>query len=122
MKDFIKDAGYLFLSIILILNTWSIALMFKQSEQINILKNQISILQGLNKQNETYTNTKLQIITKEIMTPSELAQYLNIDIQEVYKSIIENQSSNAPYFKVGDEYRFSKKAIDEWLKTAKQVK
>lgn len=122
MKDFIKNAGYLFLSIILILNAWSIALLFKQSEQINILKNQISILQALDKQNETYTNTKSQIITKEIMTPSELAQYLNIDIQDVYKSIIENQSANAPYFKVGNEYRFSKQAIDEWLKTAKQIK
>jgi excisionase family DNA binding protein len=122
MRDYIKNAGYFFLSVILVLNIWSIALMCKQSKKINILQNQVSILQGINKQNEIYTNTKPQIITKEIMTPSELAQYLNIDIQEVYKSIIENQSSNAPYFKVGNEYRFSKQAIDEWLKAAKEVK
>lgn len=52
----------------------------------------------------------------EIMSPSDLSKYLNIGIDDVYR-LIEDKKYNLPYVKINSEYRISKNAINEWLKT-----
>ena len=52
---------------------------------------------------------------KEVFTPSELAQYLNIEMSKIY-DMIDMKDSRLPYVNVDGEYRFGKEAIDEWMK------
>lgn len=52
---------------------------------------------------------------KEVFTPTELAEYLNIKLDQVY-DMIDFPGVGLPYICVDGEYRFGKEAIDEWLK------
>jgi excisionase family DNA binding protein len=47
-----------------------------------------------------------------ILTVETLAQYLQVDVSWVYKSVSLN---SIPFFKVGKYTRFHKKKIDEWI-------
>jgi excisionase family DNA binding protein len=49
-----------------------------------------------------------------IMTVSELANYLRLHEQTVYKMAKEGR---VPAYKVGNRWRFRKGVIDEWLLT-----
>lgn len=55
-------------------------------------------------------------MTKEIMDIKELANYLGFSETKIYR-LVEN--GNIPFARIGRQYRFTKKAIDEWL--AKQA-
>jgi excisionase family DNA binding protein len=70
-----------------------------------------------NSQNRTQQN----IVTKEkeVFTPTELAEYMNIGLNQVY-DLIDAPGAGLPYINVGGEYRFGKEAIDDWLKGHKQ--
>ena len=50
---------------------------------------------------------------KQLFSESELASYLGLVEDELYKLISKDQS--VPFIKIEDEVYYPKKAIDEWL-------
>jgi len=50
---------------------------------------------------------------KEILTAKEVAEYLNIHPLTVHKYAREGK---IPAFKIGTDWRFSKKYIERWIK------
>ena len=48
----------------------------------------------------------------EVLTLPELAAYLRVPVDELLKLVIENK---IPAQKIGDEWRFLKRAVDVWL-------
>ena len=48
----------------------------------------------------------------EVMTVEQLAQYLNVSVTTIYKLTNEGK---IPGTKVGNQWRFRKEKIDEWL-------
>lgn len=57
--------------------------------------------------------------TKEVMTPSELAKFMNIEMSLVYDMTASD--STMPYIEINGEYRFSKAAIEKWMETKKVI-
>lgn len=57
---------------------------------------------------------------KEVMSPSELAKYMNIEMVVVYD--MANKDSTMPYIEVNGEYRFNKAAIEKWMETRNVIK
>lgn len=55
------------------------------------------------------------------MTPTELAEYLDIDIKEVYTLWIDDPLSELPFINVKGEIRFSKTAVDEYLSSGVKI-
>ncbi len=51
-------------------------------------------------------------MTKEIMTIEELAEYLRTGVATIYKL---SQEGKIPASKVGNQWRFRKEKINEWL-------
>lgn len=51
----------------------------------------------------------------EILTLEEVARYLKLKPQTVYKWVQENQ---IPAAKLGKEWRFRKRMLDEWIDSA----
>jgi excisionase family DNA binding protein len=51
-------------------------------------------------------------VVRDVMTIAELAQYLNISPDTAYKYAAEKF---LPAFKLGNRWRFSRKAIDAWI-------
>jgi excisionase family DNA binding protein len=56
--------------------------------------------------------TKNRLITLP-MTANELAACLRIHVSTVYRMV---KSAQVPYLRIGGNYRFSREAIDEWMK------
>jgi len=54
----------------------------------------------------------------EIMTVKELAEYLKLNFQTVYKKV---QCGEIPGSKIGRGWRFQKAIIDRWLTEEKSV-
>lgn len=54
----------------------------------------------------------------EIMTVKELAEYLKLNYQTVYKKV---QKGEIPGSKIGRGWRFQKSVIDRWLSEEKAV-
>lgn len=52
---------------------------------------------------------------KEVMAPTDLAKYLDIELNKVYE--LATRDNNMPYVMINGEYRFSKAAIDKWMET-----
>lgn len=99
------------LIVIMILSNYSTK--FNNIEyRLSMLSSSISTID--NKVSNTKTPAKEQT-QSDIMTPTELSNYLKISIDKVYKSIIENPNSKFPHMKIDGEVRFSKKAIDEYM-------
>lgn len=48
----------------------------------------------------------------EIMTVKQVAEYLQIDIQSIYKMA---QRDKIPCAKIAGQWRFKKSILDEWL-------
>ena len=51
-------------------------------------------------------------MTNEIMTVEQLAKYLNVGVTTIYKLA---NDGKIPDTKVGNQWRFRKEKIDEWL-------
>lgn len=49
---------------------------------------------------------------KEIMTPHEAAEYLNLHVRTIYRLA---KNGKLPGHKVGRSWRFRKDALDKWL-------
>lgn len=75
---------------------------------VNDLENNIDDL--LNKNNSEGNKDEL---TKDVISPSELAEYLDIPIAKVY-----GFADKIPHIRIENEYRFNKKAVEEWMITS----
>jgi len=51
---------------------------------------------------------------KEIMTPHEAAEYLNLNVRTIYRLA---KNGTLPGHKVGKRWRFKKDVLDTWLST-----
>lgn len=96
----------------LTLNIATLVLLKNQSNRIDLIT---SLTNEINNRGINILNNVNNVETKDIMAPTELAEYLDIDIKEIYKLIIDNPDSEFPYIKINGEVRFSKKAIDEYI-------
>jgi excisionase family DNA binding protein len=47
-----------------------------------------------------------------IMTVNEIAQYLRVHATTIYRLLKENR---VPAFRVGSDWRFSRRAVDRWM-------
>ena len=56
----------------------------------------------------------------QIFTPTELAEYLRITLDQVY-GMIDAPDATIPYTCIDGEYRFSKEAIDVWIQEGKVI-
>jgi excisionase family DNA binding protein len=50
----------------------------------------------------------------EIMTAHEVAQFLKLHIETVYRFVAEGR---LPFFRLGSDLRFRRKEIERWIKT-----
>ena len=50
---------------------------------------------------------------EQLLTLEQVAKYLNVDKFTVYRLISDRE---LPAFKVGNQWRFNKKLIENWLK------
>lgn len=50
---------------------------------------------------------------EQLLTLEQVAEYLNVDKFTVYRLLAEKQ---LPAFKVGNQWRFKRKLIENWLK------
>ena len=55
------------------------------------------------------------IISKEIMTTKEVAQYLSIHPLTAHKYA---RAGKIPAFKIGTDWRFHKKSLEKWIHQA----
>lgn len=55
---------------------------------------------------------------EQLLTLEQVAEYLNVDKFTVYRLLSEKQ---LPGFKVGNQWRFKKKLIENWLKKNSNV-
>lgn len=76
----------------------------------------ISLIHSISSKANVVQNTVNSEKLKDVFTPTELADYLNIHIDIVY-DMIENPEAKLPFVCIDGEYRFSRSAIDEWLKS-----
>jgi len=58
-------------------------------------------------------------MSDEIMTVKELAGYLKLNHQTIYKKV---QKDEIPASKIGRSWRFQKSVIDRWLSEQRVVK
>jgi len=58
-------------------------------------------------------------MTEEIMTIEECAKYLKTSVSTIYRLA---QQGKIPATKVGNQWRFQKKKIDEWLEKGGNLK
>jgi excisionase family DNA binding protein len=58
-------------------------------------------------------------MANEIMTVEQLAKYLNVGVTPIYKLA---NDGKIPGTKVGNQWRFRKEKIDEWLDKGGKVK
>ena len=107
------------LAISIVLNLIAITTLSGYSTKFNNIEHRLNTLSNyigsMNNKVSTTIQPDKPKIQNDIMTPSELATYLKIDIDKVYRLIIENPNSKFPCTKFNGEVRFSKNAIDEYM-------
>jgi len=59
-------------------------------------------------------NGSLKKAAPEVMTVKQAAEYLQLNIQVLYRYI---RGGSVPVSKVGNSLRFQKSVLDEWLRT-----
>ena len=97
----------------LTINVTCLILIKKQSSRIDLIASLASDIN--NKVLRSIPNNENVVEAKDIMTPTEFAEYFDIDIKEIYKLVIDNPDSEFPYININGEVRFSKKAIEEYM-------
>jgi len=78
-----------------------------------------SSIQNIANNSNPYLQPSTPEEIKEVMSPLELAKYLNIEMSLVYN--IASKDTTMPYIEINGEYRFSKAAIDKWMETRKII-
>ena len=56
------------------------------------------------------------MVSNELMTTKELAQYLQLDRMTIYKLL---KTGDIPANRVGHQWRFFRSDIDEWIRSKK---
>lgn len=109
----------------LTLNAAILLLLKNQSDRIDFIANLTNQINQKVSQNTVTIGdsdtSKVKDEAKDIMTPSELAEYLNVDFNDIYKLIIENPESDFPYIKLNGEVRFSKEAVLEYMREGNKI-
>lgn len=120
--NFLKQNFLLLIILIILIINFSI-LSDIQSNYNNLRSQNVFLQSSIDNLRNNYPNqTQAASPTKpakEVMTPLDLAQYLGIEISQVYN--IANADRTMPYIMVNNEYRFSKAAIDKWMETRKSI-
>lgn len=113
------------LVVLMSLNAAALFLLKNQSERIDFIANLANQINQKVSQStvtiETSDTSKVKEKAKDIMTPSELAEYLNVDFNDIYKLIIDNPESDFPYIKLNGEVRFSKEAVLEYMSEGNKI-
>lgn len=78
-----------------------------------------SIIQNTSNNSNYYEQQNQAQEVKEVMSPLDLAKYLDIEMSQVYD--MATSDSTMPYIEINSEYRFSKAAIDKWMETRKII-
>ena len=55
----------------------------------------------------------VQVMQENLLSADEVASYLKVDKFTVYRLVAQKK---IPAFKVGNQWRFKKKMIDDWLR------
>jgi len=92
----------------------------KVRAEVESFKSQIVHILNQNQYRNNYNGSTQEEKWNDVMAPTELAEYLDIELDQVY-DIIDNRESGMPYVYIDGAYRFSKDAIDEWLASRKNV-
>ena len=58
-------------------------------------------------------------MTEKLLTLEQVADYLNVDKFTVYRLLA---AKELPAFKVGNQWRFKRKLLENWLKQNSNVK
>lgn len=122
MRNAVRYLGLSIVIVILLVNTVALN---KVTKQNNDLEYKLLGLEQMLNEKSVYNNSN-QIpqmpkkVAKDVMTPLDLADYLGIKMDKVY-DLVENKDSKIPYICIDGEYRFSRNAIDEWMKTSKEI-
>jgi len=75
--------------------------------------------QGLsNIVNNMYNNNANVVYTRNTYDLSTASSYLGIEESKLL-DIVNEKDSGIPYIKIGNDYIFSKSALDKWLETAR---
>lgn len=82
--------------------------------RLNVLEMRLAELQSSGNSRNSVQGSTVEK-EKEVFTPTELAEYMNITLNQVYE-LIDSPAEGLPYINVGGEYRFGKEAVDDWLK------
>lgn len=118
MSKYLKYGLGILLTASLALNLITVYFLYTQYSRFNELEHKTDlIMSNTNTINNKISNDMLALKEqqKDIMTPTELANYLKVDIKLIYNSIIDNPDSKFPCIKMNGEIRFSKKAVDEYM-------
>ncbi|MEG2935274.1 MAG: helix-turn-helix domain-containing protein [Clostridium sp.] len=109
----------------LTLNAAVLFMLKNQSERIDFIANLTNqINQNVSQSTVTIDKSetsKVKEEPKDIMTTSELAEYLNVDFNDIYKLVIDNPESDFPYIKINGEVRFSKEAVLEYMSDGNKI-
>ena len=92
----------------------------KVRAEVESFKSQIVHILNQNQYRNNCNGSAQEKKWNDVMAPTELAQYLDIELGQVY-DIIDNRESDIPYVYIDGAYRFSKDAIDEWLASRKNI-
>jgi len=87
----------------------------KMNGRLDQLEMQLAgVRNSMNGLNSVKRDTEIK--QKDVFTPSELAQYLGVNMSKIY-DLIDAKGIGLPYVCIDGEYRFGREAIDEWLKS-----
>ena len=94
-------------------------LIFTLNDKLDQIQAQLAgVRSGMNNLNNGQGSAEIK--EKDVFTPSELARYLGIEMSKIY-DMIDKAGTDLPYVNIDGEYRFGKEAIDDWLKTNKNI-
>lgn len=122
MKNAVKYLGLLIVVLVLIVNSFMIKKLVEQNYRIeSALMNIVGRVNDISANDNSIQTYQLQKPEpKEVMTPSELAKYLGINMDKVY-TMVQNKDTKIPYINIDGEYRFNRTAIEEWMKTSVEI-
>src|SRR5439155_22525556 len=64
------------------------------------------------------THIRMEAMPEPLLTLEQVAEYLNVDKFTVYRLLADKE---LPAFKVGNQWRFKRKMIENWLKKNSNV-
>lgn len=123
-KDKLLPASIVFLGISLIIS----ARIISNGLEVNGRFSGEGISIGLNNMNNTIYETINKMMnsdnSKEILTISEAADYLGISEDKLNKIIngSDDNKTGIPHTRIGNEYLFSRKALNEWVESSNEIR